>query len=349
MAELFLSDGSEFSKIPLLTETITTDTNLDNHSKTGYYVVRGVPSTGGNASSPVNQWASVFTDADIGTPFQIAIPDGAVSYLYKRALGSSTWKKMSAGYADSAGSANTANSANSANVANTATKSSSTDGVDVADTRNENPAPKDAGFDKKKFTVDFKTASKINSPTGCNGEFCGVLSLAPWAETSGGHGYQLAFGYASAGHPRLALRGSDLSASSWNSWYKIYTSDDKPTLSELGAAATSHTHTRAQIADFPSKLEPYFANNTWYVVGDDAAIGDHNKGGAFCIKGLNGTPNVSLYNSDDSYYGQCITSADIGSQSVKYATTAGSANTEYSVQVSSTQPTDSRCKLWIKI
>lgn len=107
MAKLYLSDGSEFSKIPLLTETVTTDTNLDNHTKTGYYVVRGTPSTGGNASSPVNQWASVFTDADIGTPFQIAIPDGAVSYLYKRALGSSTWQKMSAGYADSAGSANT--------------------------------------------------------------------------------------------------------------------------------------------------------------------------------------------------------------------------------------------------
>ena len=349
MAELFLSDGSEFSKIPLLTETITTDTNLDNHSKTGYYVVRGGPSTGGNASSPVNQWVSVFTDADIGTPFQIAIPDGASPYLYKRALYSNTWNKIAAGYADSANSANTANSANSANVANTATKSSSTDSVDVADTRNENPAPKDVDFDKKKLTVDFKTASKINSPTGCNGQYCGVLSLAPWAETTGGHGYQLAFGYASAGHPRLALRGSDLSASSWDSWYKIYTSDDKPTLSELGAAAASHTHTRAQISDFPSKLEPYFAHNTWYVVGDDAAIGDHNKGGAFCIKGLNGTPNVSLYNSDDSYYGQCITSADIGSQSVKYATTAGSANTEYSVQVSSTQPTDSRCKLWIKI
>lgn len=252
MAELYLSDGSEFSKIPLLTETVTTDTNLDNHTKTGYYVVRGVPSTGGNASSPVNQWASVFTDADIGTPFQIAIPDGAGSYLYKRALGSSTWGKMSAGYADSAGSANTANTATTANSANTANTANSAKIADtannatnannsgslyVADTRNENPAPKDAGFDKNRLTVDFKTASKINSPIGCNGTFCGVLSLAPWSETSGGHGYQLAFGYADAGHPRLALRGSDLSASSWNSWYKIYTSDDKPTLSELGAAA----------------------------------------------------------------------------------------------------------------
>nr|DAM53773.1 MAG TPA: Peptidase [Caudoviricetes sp.] len=143
-------------------------------------------------------------------------------------------------------------------------------------------------------------------------------------------------------------RPSSMPASDVYSWAK---QPSKPsyTASEVGAAAASHTHTRAQISDFPSKLEPYFANNTWYVVGDDAAIGDHNKCGAFCIKGLNGTPNVSLYNSDDSYYGQCITSADIGSQSVKYATTAGSANTEYSVQVSSTQPTDSRCKLWIKI
>lgn len=81
MAELYLSDGSEFSKIPLITETVTTDTNLDNHNKTGYYVVKGVPSTGGNDSSPVSQWVSVFTDSDIGTPFQIAIPDGSNPYL----------------------------------------------------------------------------------------------------------------------------------------------------------------------------------------------------------------------------------------------------------------------------
>lgn len=91
-----------------------------------------------------------------------------------------------------------------------------------------------------------------------------------------------------------------------------------------GKANSSHTHTKSQISDFPSKLEPYFANHTWYVVGDDAAIGDHDKAGAFCVKGLNDTPNISLYNSDDSYYGQCITSADIGSQSVNYANSAGS-------------------------
>jgi hypothetical protein len=43
--------------------------------------------------------------------------------------------------------------------------------------------------------------------------------------------------------------------------------------------------------------------------------------------------------------------AAAASHSHNYASadSAGSANTKYSVQVSSTQPTDSRCKLWIKI
>ena len=35
--------------------------------------------------------------------------------------------------------------------------------------------------------------------------------------------------------------------------------------------------------------------------------------------------------------------------SANYATKAGSADNEYSVMVQSTKPTDSRCKLWIKI
>lgn len=37
------------------------------------------------------------------------------------------------------------------------------------------------------------------------------------------------------------------------------------------------------------------------------------------------------------------------SKSVKYAASAGSADNEYCVMVQSAQPTDSRCKLWIKI
>lgn len=50
-----------------------------------------------------------------------------------------------------------------------------------------------------------------------------------------------------------------------------------------------------------------------------------------------------------------VTNNNIGSQSVNYAnssnyaTKAGSADNEYCVMVQSAQPTDSRCKLWIKI
>lgn len=148
---------------------------------------------------------------------------------------------------------NTADSTKSVKYAtnsNYANSSGKANGIVVSDTRNDNSAPRDTTFDKQQLTADFKYSSKIGSPAGFVGQYCGVLSLAPWSETAGGHGYQLAFGYASAGHPRLALRGSDLSATAWNSWYKIYTSDDKPTLSELGAAAASHSHTRSQITDF---------------------------------------------------------------------------------------------------
>ena len=141
-------------------------------------------------------------------------------------------------------SGHTHNYAGSSSAGGAATKAN---GIVVSDTRNYNSAPNDAAFDKNMLTADFKYGSKIGSPTGFNGTYCGVLSLAPWSETSGGHGYQLAFGYEKEGHPRLALRGSDLSATSWDSWYKVYTSDDKPTLSELGAAAASHTHTKSQV------------------------------------------------------------------------------------------------------
>lgn len=127
-------------------------------------------------------------------------------------------------------------------VAATAYANAITQGIKVDDTRDDNPAPNSAAFTKSALTVDFKYNSKIGSPTGFGGSYCGLLSLAPWSETSGGNGYQIAVGYNGNTHPRLAIRSADLSATSWGPWYKIYTSDDKPTLAEIGAAASSHTH-----------------------------------------------------------------------------------------------------------
>lgn len=50
--------------------------------------------------------------SDVGTPFQIQIPDSSIPYIYKRYYGSgkwSEWFKLNAGYADSAGSVAWAN------------------------------------------------------------------------------------------------------------------------------------------------------------------------------------------------------------------------------------------------
>lgn len=113
----------------------------------------------------------------------------------------------------------------------------------VSDTRNENPTPNNDGFKKNSVAFDFKSAAKINSPT--NNTYVGLMSFAPWSKTSGGNGYQMAFGYINNTMPKLMLRTADLEATTWGAWYKVYTSADKPTLSELGAAASSHTHNYA--------------------------------------------------------------------------------------------------------
>lgn len=134
-------------------------------------------------------------------------------------------------------------------------KSTSSDYLHVYDTRNENPMPNDKGFRKQAISFDFKSCSTIGNPIANGHYFAGLMSFAPWSETSGGNGYQMAFGYNASDRttPRLAIRTADLSATSWNPWYKIYTSADKPTLAELGAAASDHTHTFVEHAALADK------------------------------------------------------------------------------------------------
>lgn len=60
--------------------------------------------------------------------------------------------------------------------------------------------------------------------------------------------------------------------------------------------------------------------------------------------GLNAVDNTADANKSVKY----ANSAGSASSS-SYATKAGSADNEYCVMVQSAQPTDSRCKLWIKI
>lgn len=69
---------------------------------------------------------------------------------------------------------------------------------------------------------------------------------------------------------------------------------------------TSHQSLANYVTIDDSRLSdsryPKFDNNTWYLVGDDAYIGDHNIAGIFCIKPANSdhVSGIALYNSSES-------------------------------------------------
>lgn len=77
---------------------------------------------------------------------------------------------------------------------------------------------------------------------------------------------------------------------------------------DLGTYLTSHQSLANYVTIHDSRLTdsryPKFANNTWYLVGDDAYIGNHNIGGTFCIKSANDNivAGIALYNTTENKY-----------------------------------------------
>lgn len=77
---------------------------------------------------------------------------------------------------------------------------------------------------------------------------------------------------------------------------------------DLGTYLTSHQSLANYVTINDSRLSdsryPKFANGTWYLVGDDAYIGDHNSSGYFCVKSANdGTRvGISLWNRAENDY-----------------------------------------------
>lgn len=75
---------------------------------------------------------------------------------------------------------------------------------------------------------------------------------------------------------------------------------------DLGTYLTSHQSLANYVTINDSRLSdsryPKFANYTWYLVGNDAYIGDHNIGGTFCIKSANNVnvSGIAIYNSDET-------------------------------------------------
>lgn len=77
---------------------------------------------------------------------------------------------------------------------------------------------------------------------------------------------------------------------------------------DLGTYLTSHQSLANYVTINDSRLSdsryPKFANCTWYLVGDDAYIGDHNLSGYFCVKSANDSTRVgiSLWNRAENDY-----------------------------------------------
>lgn len=86
---------------------------------------------------------------------------------------------------------------------------------------------------------------------------------------------------------------------------KTITSNEDPIVN-LGNYLTSHQSLAAYVTIHDSRLTdsryPKFANNTWYLVGDDVYIGDHNQSGKFCIKSANSDTisGITIYNRGET-------------------------------------------------
>ena len=91
-----------------------------------------------------------------------------------------------------------------------------------------------------------------------------------------------------------------------NAITSVSKSGKKLTFTKGATFLTSHQSLANYVTINDSRLSdsryPKFANGTWYLVGDDAYIGDHNISGTFCIKSANNVyvSGIAIYNSDET-------------------------------------------------
>lgn len=93
-----------------------------------------------------------------------------------------------------------------------------------------------------------------------------------------------------------------------NAITSVSKSGKKLTFTKGATFLTSHQSLANYVTINDSRLSdsryPKFANGTWYLVGDDAYIGDHNFSGYFCVKSANDSTRVgiSLWNRAENDY-----------------------------------------------
>ena len=104
------------------------------------------------------------------------------------------------------------------------------------DTRNANDPPSTYMSKGSAVVVnEFKITSVVGANSVLSGEYCQVTTYNPWTDSTGGYPVQVATSSFSNG--AIAVR-TGTSNTAWGPWYKVYTTGNKPTASDVGAQAT---------------------------------------------------------------------------------------------------------------
>ena len=122
-------------------------------------------------------------------------------------------------------------------------------------------------------------------------------------------------------------------SSSWTSWAKFYSTRNKPTASEIGAAASSHSHSNYLTTSGTAAAATKLATaRTFSLTGDVTGSAS-----------FNGTANCSIATT---LAANSVTANEIASGAVGLSELSSAVGT---VAVQSATPTDSHVKLWIKV
>ena len=330
-------DGSAAKNINITPGSIGAATSDHNHDGryVRYYAVTtldcnnlavGLTAAGVSATNAAHTNHSAFLYiSDVGTPFQIQIPDSSVPYIYKRYYGSggwSGWFKLSAGYADSAGSVAWDNIIGKPSTFNPAAHTHTvfrnnlmikgTNGISDSASIHLGIGDSDTGF---KWISDGKCQVYANN-----------VAVGEW--TSGGMNW---FKNPTVNGNKVWNAGNDGSGSGLDA----DTLDGYHENSFLRYRGTTST-------DQEATLWNQIGIKTYHNALPDGLTGVYNYGSVISLPGNgsrfeiyasdqsssgNGLYYRSGWNSDKKSWLKFIDSSNIGSQSVNYANSAGNADT----------------------
>ena len=141
---------------------------------------------------------------------------------------------------------------------------------------------------------------------------------------------QLVFEYMTSDYKVFIRNNYD---GSWGAWQRIYTTSNKPTASEIGAAASSHSHSNYLTTSGTAAAATKLATaRTFSLTGDVTGSAS-----------FNGTANCSIATT---LAANSVTANEIASGAVGLSELSSAVGT---VAVQSSTPTDSHVKLWIKV